>query len=144
MKNVIIINEIKRLADKAGGILQPEIVVEAARDKKSVLHDRFTWDNDEAAHQYRLIEARCLISAAVEIIPQTGKEMPTFVSVSIDRVRPAGGYRYLGHVVSNAELREQYVNDALHELGRMQRKYQDIKELADVWRSVDKAKKKIA
>ena len=44
-----------------GGALTPAAVVDAARDPTSPLHASFEWDNTEAAHQYRLDQARTLI-----------------------------------------------------------------------------------
>lgn len=47
--------------EKEDGRLTPEDVVKAAEDEDSPLHGCFTWDNDAAAHQFRLVEARRLI-----------------------------------------------------------------------------------
>jgi hypothetical protein len=50
------------------GILRPESVVAAAKDPASPLHNYFTWDDVEAAHKYRLDQARALIrSVKIEI-----------------------------------------------------------------------------
>jgi hypothetical protein len=45
----------------AHGVVTPEQVVEDARAEDHVLHREFEWDNDEAAHRYRLSQARQLI-----------------------------------------------------------------------------------
>ncbi len=143
MKNQKIINCLKTLAEQHGGNLLPEIVVDAARPKTSPIHDKFTWDNGEAAIQYRLWQARQLISVCVEVVPNTGEEMPVFVSVSTDR-HAGNGYRFLGHVMSEPELRSQTLKDALHELSILQSKYKRLKELAAVWNVVQKVKRKVA
>ena len=44
------------------GTVQPETVVEVARDPKHVLHKHFDWDNTSAADKYRLQQARALIA----------------------------------------------------------------------------------
>lgn len=49
------------LADRHNGELTPEIVVEAARDPGSPLHSYFDWNNDTAAHKFRLEQGRRLI-----------------------------------------------------------------------------------
>lgn len=51
-----------------GGVLTPQAVVEAARDPRSPLHDRFTWDDSEAANKQRLHEARTLIRSVKVVI----------------------------------------------------------------------------
>ena len=43
------------------GKLTPAIVLEEAEDEDSPLHHRFEWDDGEAAHRYRLYQARHLI-----------------------------------------------------------------------------------
>lgn len=53
--------ELKRIAKKHSGVLTPESVVATAVDPKNPLHNEFEWNNDAAAHQYRLYQARKLI-----------------------------------------------------------------------------------
>ncbi len=78
-------NEIKKvlqaMADRRGGRLDAEEVVEAARDPESVLHEYFEWDADAAAESYRLHQARQLIRT-VRIEVRTNKivvQAPYFV-----------------------------------------------------------------
>lgn len=54
-----VVDAINALARR--GRLTPEDVLAAARDKSSPLHDSFEWDDDAAAHAYRLDQARGLI-----------------------------------------------------------------------------------
>lgn len=49
------------IADRNGGRLTPELVVEAARDPASPLHSHFEWDDPKAAAAHRLDQARTLI-----------------------------------------------------------------------------------
>ena len=50
------------------GRLTPEAVVQAAKNPKSPLHDRFEWDDSKAAFHHRIQQARELIrSVTVEI-----------------------------------------------------------------------------
>lgn len=51
---------IEATADKEG-IVTPDGILSAARDKASVLHAEFEWDDSTAAHQHRLAQARSLI-----------------------------------------------------------------------------------
>lgn len=55
------IQALQALADRHDGTLTAEMVVEAARDPAHPLHNRFTWDDAEAAHEHRLNEARHVI-----------------------------------------------------------------------------------
>jgi hypothetical protein len=51
-----ILEEVKQIANAHGGELRAEDVVEFARNPESALHNCFTWDDKEAASQWRLWE----------------------------------------------------------------------------------------
>jgi len=55
-----VVSELRALEDRRGR-LTAEAVVEAAEPEDSVLHDCFEWDNDAAAHSYRIEQARELL-----------------------------------------------------------------------------------
>ena len=133
--------EIERL--ERDGKIRPVDVVEAAADESSPLHDCFTWDDGEAAHQYRLIEARNLLR--VYVVRPDAEEGPTvraFVSLTSDRVEKGGGYRAIADVMSDQELYSQMLSDAVVQLRNVQKKYKAIKELASVWSAVDDVERK--
>lgn len=121
------------------GLLKPEDVIERARDPKSILHERFTWDDGDAAHQYRLIEARNLIRVHVLHEVKDAGPVPVYVSLTIDRANAGGGYRKLSSVMRNREWREQLLSDALTQLQNVQAKYRHLKKLDKVWDAIDEA-----
>lgn len=47
---------------EAEGKLHGEAILAEAQDPSSPLHDRFTWDESEAAHRFRLWQARALMA----------------------------------------------------------------------------------
>jgi len=53
--------ELTRLAAENDGRLTPDNVVDAAQNAASPLHSWFEWDDDAAAHMYRVEQARHLI-----------------------------------------------------------------------------------
>jgi hypothetical protein len=53
--------ELQAIAAANGGRLTAEMVVQAARDEESPLHDFFTWDDAAAAAEHRIAQARALI-----------------------------------------------------------------------------------
>ena len=126
--------------EKKNGILRPEDVVRFAENPKTALHDKFTWDNTEAAHQWRLMQARNLIRVTVNIEPNTGKEERIFVSLVPDRQNDGGGYRNLISVMSDKDMREQLLSDALAEMEVFRDKYKSLKELAAVFEEMRKVK----
>jgi hypothetical protein len=139
-----IISELERIAAKNGGDLRPVDVVRAARPKTSPLHSRFLWDNDKAGDEYRLWQARELIRVTVRLIgsPDDGLTVSrVFVSLSADRKNSGGGYRSLVSVMDNETLRKQLLADAYAEMERFQQKYEALKELAEVFAAMRRAKK---
>ena len=143
MKNVKVIEELRRISDKNGGLLLPQHVVREARNPRSVLHSRFEWDNTKAAEEHRLWQARQLISVCVEIIPGTDKLTQAYVSVSTDRA-VGGGYRTMVQVLSNEDLRKQFLEDALRDLNTFQQKYSKLRALAGVFAEIRKVRNKKA
>jgi hypothetical protein len=134
-----IIDTLSALAQR--GKLDPVAVVEAARPESSPLHDRFTWDDSEAAHQFRLIEARKLIQVCVELLPGAADPSPVWVSLRQDRPH-GGGYRRMVTVLSDEDLRAQLLDDALEAMEYFQQKYGALKELARVFDEMKKVKRK--
>jgi hypothetical protein len=135
----VVLAELRTLAH--GGKLEPVAVVDAARDEASPLHPLFTWDDGQAAHQYRLWEARKLISVHVEMLPGSTEASPVFVSLRDDRQE--GGYRTMVSVMSDSDLREQLLADALAEMEAFSAKYRRLHELADVFAAIGKARRRI-
>lgn len=141
--NPRVIAALKRLKDR-DGFLRPERVVEAARSTRSVLHKYFIWDNDEAARQYRLTQASELIRTVVHYVKVGGDRRPVraFVSLSPDRNKGLG-YREMVVCLSNPNFRDQMLRDAIEELDFFERKYQNLKELTQVFAASRAARKSI-
>lgn len=126
---------------RTGGLLVPEDVVEFARNPETALHKHFCWDETEAARQYRLIQARNLI-VRVTVTPRgSDKPIQAFVSLKSDRANPGGGYRETIRVLSDADLRDELLSQALRDLEYWQNKYQSLKELAPVFKAAKRVKR---
>lgn len=128
-----IASELERIAKAHRGMLRPEYVVEAARNKQSPLHDSFEWDNGRAAEKFRLIQAERLLR--VHVVETTDnksrKAVRVFVSLSGDR-HPGGGYRRMMDVLSDHQLRQQLLEDAKTEMNIFVEKYARVTELTEV------------
>jgi hypothetical protein len=126
-------------------VLRPEDVIEFARDPKTALHSRFVWDNGQAAHKWRLHEARNLIRVSIKHV---GRAIQTpiraFVSLKSDRYQEGGGYRSTVTVLSDTERRAEMLRDALADLIAIRRKYNHLQELAQVFAAVDQLMGRVA
>lgn len=139
--------ELEYLREQNGGeLVQPEQVVEFARlNRDSALHAEFEWNNTKAAHQFRLEQARRIIRLNINVLetPNGDVTVPMYVSLVSDR-RSGGGYRTLESVMSNEELREQLLHQALDEFNRVRRKYQTLQELTPVFTAIDRVASRAA
>lgn len=101
---------LQAMADRNGGRLAAESVVDAARDPDNPLHDRFQWDDAEAAHQHRLSQARALIrSVRIEVVTTTH----TLVAPAYLR-DPEAGPKEQGYVsISSLRSREDAAREAI-------------------------------
>lgn len=137
--------ELEQLRENNDGQLNPEQVVDfARRNRRSALHDEFEWDDTEAAHQFRLEQARRIIRLNINVLetPNGDVTVPMYVSLVSDR-RNGGGYRTLESVMSSEELREQLLRQALDEFQRVRRKYQTLQELTPVFTALDRVARRV-
>lgn len=122
------------------GILRVDAVHDWAKaHPNSELHKAIEWNVNAAALKWQLQQIRQLIK--LHIVTDDGE--PEVVSLSIDRVKPGGGYRKIEDVVADKELSEIMLDDALAELDRMRVKYRFVKELTDVWAATDKVRSRV-
>lgn len=145
MTDQAVIDELSRIAESHDGELRAEDVVSAARAKASPLHSKFTWENNVAAHQYRLWQARTLIRVTVQFIgpKEDQTSVRVFVSLSSDRTnRDGGGYRSLVSVMSNQQQRAQLLEDAFEEMKLFREKYAGLQELVKVFAAMRKVQRK--
>ena len=130
------------LAKSGGGVLLPEAVVEAARDKDSPLHSHFDWNNTEAAAKWRLHQARNLIRVVVEYLP-SAPSIPQRVFVALrSESQTGGGYRPLRQVMASVDMRADLLSQAFDDMKMFAAKYQHLSELAGVVTAMSSALKK--
>jgi hypothetical protein len=99
------------IAQKHGGVLLVDHVLNEARDESSVLHKHFEWDDTEAAENYRRYQARVLIQRCrITLVDSTPTQIRAFVSLPDDREN-GGGYRLTTEVLDSASMREELLHD---------------------------------
>ena len=123
--------EIERIRKANGGILTPNAVVEAAENPKSILHSYFQWQDAEAAHEYRLWQARQMIARVTTTIK--GKEFDEYwnAKVTVKGV-DVQGYFTKEQVLSDENLLVKVIADAVGEIKYWRQKYQQIKDLQSI------------
>lgn len=118
-----------------GGLMKPLDVVEAARPETSPLHKHFEWDDSVAAERFRIEQARTLLQKVyvrIENPDGKGRMAQVFVSLSTDREQ-SGGYRAMVDVLSDADMKNQLIRDALVDMQIFEDRYKTLRELSSVF-----------
>ena len=135
--------ELEALTEANDGLLKPEHVVEAARERGTALHGYMAsqglW-NKNTAQEYALsMAARLLIMRVkVKLLDEQGNPRTTraFVSLLADR-EEGRGYRRVLDVAHSDNAREALLETAKREAASFARKYRELTELAPVLAGID-------
>ena len=112
------------------GSLTPQSVVKEARSEESPLHSCFTWNNDEAAEQYRLHEARRLIVSIRIVNGPASPVVPVYVSITTPE--KSREYRPTTEVMSDEKIKERFMDELRRFIETLERKYKGLRDLDDV------------
>jgi hypothetical protein len=141
----------KRAAAEVGPVIDrlikagqgtPERLLQEASDPGSPAHPHFEWNDQAAAHEHRLAQARQYFRFIVTIEPAVQEPMRAYLHISDER-----GRRYEGRakVKRSVPLMTQVMAEALDELEQWRKQYEQLKSLAEfsgLWGAVDAALKK--
>jgi len=131
--------ELEALEAKCG-VLSPELVVEAAKKKRSAMHNAFEWDDTKAARMGRRRQAAELLGGIVVIIEGSEEPVRRFIKVITEPVDPAdkiSGYVTLQTAMSDTDQRKAILKRAKGELQAFKRKYKTLQELAAIIEVID-------
>jgi hypothetical protein len=126
-----VVAELERICLEHGGVLNPQDVVETARNPDNILHDQFCWDDTKAAHEYRLHQARRIIRVVTEVVESTKSEVRAYVSLESYR-KADGGYLPMQTVMANEKLTSLLLEQARKDMRIFESKYSHLKEVAEV------------
>jgi hypothetical protein len=129
-----------KIQRRHNGLLEPEMVVDAARDETSPLHPHFTWDDAAAAEEFRKGEARELVRSLTVDISRSNIETKTvraFVNVDVDGDQ---GYVSTFTAMSSEELRRQVLSRAFAELEAWRARHAELSELARIFAAIDETR----
>jgi hypothetical protein len=114
------------------------MVIDDARPEEAPLHPAFEWDDGAAAEEYRRLQARNLINSLVVYVERGPKQEPAEVRAFVN-VTDHGGARFYTPILaamSDADQRQQVIQQALAELRGWQRRYSRYEELARYTRAI--------
>jgi|ADurb_Ile_01_Slu_FD_contig_41_418430_length_1254_multi_1_in_0_out_0_2 tRNA A37 N6-isopentenylltransferase MiaA len=129
----LVVEELTRLQE-VNRILTPEVVVRAAEDNNSILHKLFEWDDNKAAYNWRLQQARTILNN-IEVTIITDGE-PREIAVFEVTTR-SEGYKSVD-TFTNEDV--DFVRASiLRQLNTMKSKLKTYKEFDKVLFYIDKA-----
>ncbi len=127
------------LRDKRGS-LTAAIVLQGAKAKRSPLHPLFEWDDNAAAHEYRLVQAREVLRSVVLLDETQPDAEPIRAFVTI--VGEHGtNFTPLMVAMGDADMRQQVVGRALREMEIWTKRYGQYEELAAIVEAAERLKK---
>lgn len=134
---------IEMLREKFKGEITPEDILADAKHDNSPLHSFFEWGDSEAAHQYRLQQARGLIRSVVAIY--THEDRPaTRARAYVHVPEPsAPHYREAGHAMSQKKTRQLVLQRAWRELQQWKQRYKDLQEFSELFEVIDEVEKNL-
>lgn len=113
------------------GELTARRVVDAAKPEVAPLHPAFEWDDDKAADEFRLIQARTLIRAIV-VTEEEEDRPPMSVYVHVpDAEEPSGKYMPTEIVIEDIEEYERALTDAQRYLTSAEHRFHELRALAE-------------
>ena len=103
--NTEIAAELNRIAKQNNGSLTPDALLKEASDPSSPLHDRFDWDDTEAAHKWRIQQARDIIRKTTLVVKvgERSTVLPAFVQ-NPDKPKREQGYISTPEVKKDREV----------------------------------------
>jgi len=149
-------DELEYITKVHKGLIKPKDVVSFAENPTTKLHTRFEWDDSIAGYNYRLWQARQIISLELHIVPRemtehldidltvTDRSTRAFISLPFDRYNAygeGGGYRKVEDIMKDPSLRERLLDAAKEEMLRFKEKYQMLKELTEIFEAIEKLTK---
>jgi hypothetical protein len=121
--------------EQENGDLKPVDVVEDARDPTSPLHDFFEWDNDAAAQQYRLSQARLLIRRVK--IQVTVHEIPMDVMRYVRDPDEPGSYANIVRVRNDEDRSRRTVLDEMNRVSKAAKRARSVAAVLGTVEQVD-------
>lgn len=118
--------------ERRDGKCTAEALVQEAAPASSPLHSLFEWDDTEAAKQWRVEQARYVIRNVRFVVRREERPATQHIAFVSIREGKTGGYANTIRVVSDEQLRQQMVDDAMTALEAWRERYGHLSELTAV------------
>ena len=114
------------------------MVLDAARDPESPIHDGFEWDDTKAAEEFRLTQARLIIrSLRIEILTDEEEEPAEIQRIYWSTDDEESRYVNVKVLLEDDALYQQALERATRLLKGVRDRFNEIKELESIWAAID-------
>lgn len=96
---------------KSQGVLNPSNVLKRAKNKKSILHQYFDWDNNEAGEKWRLHQARNIVNHVVEVVVIRGEQIEQRAFFNVVTKNDENVYVSLTEAISTPSYKKQLLRE---------------------------------
>lgn len=134
---------LESLRQQHEGRLRPEDIVHDAEDVNSPLHRYFEWDDDRAAHNYRLNQARSLVQALVVSVEYKNTEVEGVVAFVSEKDDEGQAYSATFEVLSDKDRRSKLIDQAIIDLENIRARLRMFEEASSALDSIDDAVTKL-
>jgi hypothetical protein len=135
---------IEQIRIQKGGNLTPSDIVSDARKDNSPLHPCFEWNDPAAAEKYRDDQARYLLRQIVVTIQQEETESFTIRAFVNLKNNNSCSYTSVLTAMGDPEKRLQIVQKAWDELKAWKSRYQEYKELANIFAALESVPERVS
>jgi hypothetical protein len=134
--------EILRLKAQNNNSVSPELLVESARSADSTLNRLFTWDDTEAARNYRVQQAATILRS-IEVIYVSGPKNPMRAFEIVQNKRRGDAktvtlYATVEEACADPDVHARLVSEAVRGLIAWRNRYQNLNEMRQLVRIIDK------
>lgn len=122
--------------EKKYGEVSAEVFLESARSEKSEMHTLFEWDDKSAAENYRMAQARIIISS-IRVNVVSEETEPVITKAFVQYESKKSGYISICNAMKDKEKRESIMEQARKELKWFTEKYKSFSELETVLKAIN-------
>ena len=140
-------HHIEKLMEKEG-IVTTQNLLDSARPEDSPIHPCYEWDDSIAAERYRRKQSRDILNnlvrvEVVETVTEPLNTVKAFVNIADNDKFESGKYVYTNVAFANDGMKDIILRKALDELNSFKKRYENLKELADVFSAIDETEKRM-
>lgn len=122
------------------GTVTSQTFLDVSRPETAPTHNLFEWNDEIAAERYRLQQATIVINAIeieIENTSETKQSQVAFVNIVKKAPHRSGSFVPINIALSDQDMRSVVLANAMNELESFRRKYQNLNELASVFKAID-------